>query len=161
MIKKVIDFSIVIYNSADELLEADKKLLIEAQSITSQAYAPYSQFKVGAAARLDNGKIVTATNQENASYPVGICAERVLLSVVASQYNNAIIETIAVSYNNLKGESMRPISPCGICRQSLTEYEDRTGNAIRLLLSGLKGEVFVIEKAHYLLPLGFNSGHMK
>ena len=131
------------------------------KQLQKKAYAPYSHFNVGAAALLTDGKIVTGTNQENASYPVGICAERVLLSAVASQYNNAAIETIAISYNNLNGASKHPISPCGICRQSLAEYEERTRQPIRLILSGLEGEVYVIEKAQYLLPLSFNADDMQ
>lgn len=160
MLKKELPLSIEIYTSQEELNEADRHLLEQAKIVTKHAYAPYSQFNVGAAAQLTDGKIVTATNQENASYPVGICAERVLLSVVASQFNTAGIKTIAISYDNLKGTSEKPISPCGICRQTLAEYEERTHQPIRLILSGLTGPVYIIAKAHDLLPLSFNSGDM-
>ena len=156
MIKKEIPFTVEIYASASELIDSDAGLLTRAKEITKQAYAPYSNFKVGAAAILADGTIVTGTNQENASYPVGICAERVLLSAVASQFTNAGIITMAISYDNLNGESNRPISPCGICRQSLAEYEDRTHQPIRIILSGLNGEVYIIEKASQLLPLTFS-----
>lgn len=156
MIKKEIPFTVEIYASASELIGSDADLLARAKDITTQAYAPYSNFKVGAAAILADGTIVTGTNQENASYPVGICAERVLLSAVASQFANAGILTMAISYDNLNGESNLPISPCGICRQSLAEYEDRTHQPIRIILSGLNGEVYIIEKASQLLPLTFN-----
>ena len=160
MIKKDIPFAVEIYSSSEELNDSDSKLLERARAITKNAYAPYSNFRVGAAALLTNGTIVTATNQENASYPVGICAERVLLSAIASQFNEAAIITMAISYDNLKGESKSPISPCGICRQSLTEYEDRTHQSIRIILSGLTGEVYVIEKASHLLPLSFTAVDM-
>lgn len=160
MIKKDITLAVEIYASADELNESDSNLLALAKDATKQAYAPYSHFNVGAAAKLVDGKIVTGTNQENASYPVGICAERVLLSVVASQYNNAGIDTIAISYDNINGESKHPISPCGLCRQTLVEYEERTNQPIRLILGGLKGEVYIIEKAHHLLPLSFTATDM-
>ncbi len=160
MIKKDITLAVEMYASADELNESDGNLLALAKDVTRQAYAPYSHFNVGAAAKLIDGKIVTGTNQENASYPVGICAERVLLSVVASQYNNAGIDTIAISYDNLNGQSKHPISPCGICRQTLVEYEQRTNQPIRLILGGLKGEVYIIEQAHHLLPLSFMAGDM-
>jgi len=160
MIKKDITLAVEIYASADELNESDSNLLALAKDATKQAYAPYSNFKVGATAKLVDGKIVTGTNQENASYPVGICAERVLLSVVASQYNNAGIDTIAISYDNINGESKHPISPCGLCRQTLVEYEERTNQPIRLILGGLKGEVYIIEKAHHLLPLSFTATDM-
>ncbi|MBC7694641.1 MAG: cytidine deaminase [Burkholderiales bacterium] len=161
MIKKEIPFSIEIYSSVKELSSLDSLLLQQARAITKMAYAPYSKFNVGAAARLVDGNIVTGTNQENASYPIGICAERVLLSAVSSQFANAGIGTMAISYNNLNGESSRPISPCGMCRQSLVEYEERTNQNIRIILSGMEGEVFIIEKAHHLLPLSFMSDDLK
>ena len=137
--------------------DADAFLLSEARSVTQFAYAPYSNFQVGAYAKLVNGESVSGTNQENASYPVGICAERVLLSSVASQYQNVAIDTIAISYNNTNGESDHPISPCGICRQSLSEYEDRVKQPIRIILSGMQGEVYILSTAKHLLPLSFSS----
>jgi cytidine deaminase len=161
MIIKEIPFTVDIYASIEELTSADAVLLTSARAVTTTAYAPYSNFKVGAAAILLNGNIVTGTNQENASYPVGICAERVLLSAVASQFEGTGIKTMAISYDNLKGESNHPISPCGICRQSLSEYEQRTNQPIRIILSGLTGEVYIIEKAQQLLPLTFSLWDMK
>jgi len=152
---KEIQFKIAVYHSFDELNAADASLLAAARETAQFAYAPYSKFFVGAAAMLANGKTVTGTNQENASYPVGICAERVLLSSVASQYPGESVRTMAISYNNGNGESVKPISPCGICRQTLVEYEHRTKTPIRIILSGMSGEVFVIESARQLLPLSF------
>ena len=160
MHKKEIVLSVEIYTSIEELNTEDKILLETAKAVTESAYAPYSKFKVGAAARLIDGKIVTGTNQENASYPVGICAERVLLSAIASQYHAAAVDTIAISYNNLQGVSNNPISPCGICRQSLAEYEERTKHSIRIILSGLHGEIYIINKAGYLSPLSFSAADM-
>ncbi len=161
MIKKEIPFSVNIYAASKDLNAGDLTLLERARAVTNTAYAPYSNFKVGAAAQLVDGTIVTGTNQENASYPVGICAERVLLSAVASQFGNKGIVTMAISYHNLNGDSNRPISPCGICRQSLAEYEERTNQAIKIILSGLEGDVYIIEKAKLLLPLSFMAGDMK
>ena len=161
MTKLELPFSVEVYSSSKELNSIDSILLEQARSVTKAAYAPYSNFNVGAAAQLTDGTVVTATNQENASYPVGICAERVLLSAIASQYANAGIVTMAISYHNLKGESKRPISPCGVCRQSLAEYEERTHQSIKIILSGMEGEVYIIEKAGQLLPLSFNAGDMK
>jgi cytidine deaminase len=157
MQEKEIRFSLQVYNSIEELDPDDAALLNAAREVTKDAYAPYSRFLVGAMARLSNGKTVAGTNQENASYPVGICAERVLLSSAASQYPGVPVETIAISYNNTGGESGHPIAPCGICRQSLCEYEDRTKRLIRLILSGLKGEVYILETARHLMPLSFSS----
>lgn len=155
------NFTTTIYESGDELNQADLFLLTEARSVTQFAYAPYSNFHVGAAARLINGEVVTGTNQENAAYPAGICAERVLLSVASSQYPGIGIETVAIAYNNLKGKSDRPVSPCGICRQSFTEFQQRTKNPIRIILSGMEGKVQVIENAADLLPLVFGAEDLK
>ncbi len=157
MIKEDHHFSYEVYDSADELNEQDAWLVNEAREVTATAYAPYSNFNVGAVAKLANGEIVAGTNQENASYPVGICAERVLLGSAASLYPNIAIDTIAISYNNASGASSHPISPCGMCRQALVEYEERVKQPIRLILSGLDGKVFIIEKANALLPLSFGS----
>jgi cytidine deaminase len=140
--------------------EADQQLVREAKKNTEFAYAPYSGFKVAAVARLKNGAIVSGTNQENASYPVGICAERTLLSAVSSLYPNAKIDTIAITYHNTNGDSSQPVAPCGICRQTLLEYELRTNNPIRLLLAGNEGKIIIVEKASSLLPLGFSSDDM-
>lgn len=161
MRKKELRFFVEVYSSVEELSTDDAALLAAARAVTGQAYAPYSRFLVGAAASLQNGKIITATNQENASYPVGICAERVLLSAVASQEQGVAIHTIAVSYNNLQGESNHPVSPCGICRQSLAEYEERFGQPIRIILSGMTGEVHIVDTVQHLLPLSFGSTDMK
>lgn len=157
-------FEFEVYESSDELQPADAALLGKARSDTADAYAPYSKFRVAAVARLSDGTEVAATNQENASYPVGICAERVLLSTISSIHKGLNIDTIAISYHNLNDDSNtgttvksdRPISPCGMCRQALKEHEERTGQAIRLILGGMEGKVYVIEKASSLLPLGFS-----
>ena len=154
-------FSFEVYLSSDDLSEQDSWLINEAREVTANAYAPYSNFNVGAVAKLANGEIVAGTNQENASYPVGLCAERVLLSSVATLYPRIAIDTIAISYNNNNGDSNHPISPCGICRQSLVEYEERTKQPIRLLLSGMEGKVYVIQQSGYLLPLSFGSEDLK
>ena len=161
MNKEEYQFAFEVYDSAEELLQQDAWLVNEARGVTEAAYAPYSNFNVGAVAKMANGEIVAGTNQENASYPVGLCAERVLLSSAATLYPNIPIETIAISYNNNNGESNHPISPCGICRQTLTEYEERTKHPIRLILSGMEGKVYIIQKSSHLLPLSFGSVDLK
>ena len=153
-------FSFEVYETEAQLNERDAALLKIARETTKMAYAPYSQFNVGAVARMANGEIIRGTNQENASFPVGICAERVLLSNVAMQYPGVAIESIAISYDNTIGQSHHPISPCGICRQSLLEYELRVKQPIRLILGGLSGKVYVIPQASSLLPLSFTSADM-
>ncbi len=150
------------YESAQQLPAADAGLLNAAKTATGDAYAPYSHFRVGAAARLVNGEIITGSNQENASFPAGICAERTLLSVAAARFPGIAIDTLAISYDNEHGTSDRPISPCGICRQSMQEFRrQRTHRPIRLILGGQKGPVFVLPQAGQLLPLAFTSDELQ
>ncbi len=153
-------FSFEVYNDAGELAPGDAALLQQARAVTRHAYAPYSQFRVGAAAKLTNGQIVTGANQENASFPAGLCAERVLLATAASLYPGMAIDTLAVSYDNEQGPSNRPISPCGICRQSLQEFEQSTGRPVRLIMGGQEGKVYIIPQASLLLPLAFTADEL-
>ena len=160
MKKEEYNFKFEVYDSIDELADGDQFLLKEARKATEHAHAPYSHFRVGAVARLNNGKIITGSNQENASFPIGLCAERVLLASSASLFPEVPIETIAVSYHNENGNSNHPISPCGICRQTLLEYELKFDQPIRIILGGLNGKVNIIERAALLLPLSFTAGEL-
>lgn len=157
------NFSYEEFTDIKDLAKDDAALLDEARRITQKAYAPYSNFLVGAAGMCNNGEMVFGTNQENASYPVGICAERVLLASASMLHTEEPIKAIAISYNNLSGNggSDKPVSPCGMCRQSLAEYEERTKQPIRLILSGMEGKVIVIESAAQLLPFSFGGSDMK
>ncbi len=161
MKKQEYQFDYEVYDSVSELNEKDADLLNQAKAITAIAYAPYSNFLVGAVARLVNGETVKGTNQENASYPVGICAERALLSVAANLFPEIAIETMAISYKNLNGQSDRPVSPCGMCRQALAEFEERTKHGIRLILSGMEGQIIVVKKSSQLLPFSFGGDDLK
>lgn len=157
MKEKKFQFSYTLVEDSLALNEEDVALLQLARKTTKKAYAPYSRFNVACAAKLANGKTVVGSNQENASYPVGICAERALLATVGTQYADEPIVTLAVSYHSQNGSSNRPISPCGMCRQALSEYEKRTGSPIRLLLSGMEGPVYIINTIKDLLPLAFSN----
>jgi cytidine deaminase len=159
MKEQTFGFQYQVYNNISELAKQDAELLSKARTVTAQAYAPYSNFFVGAVARLSNGDTVTGTNQENASFPVGICAERSLLASAASLFPGKAIDTMAISYDNKNEntESDRPISPCGMCRQALLEYEIRTGQAIRLILGGQEGNIYVVETVKHLLPFAFTN----
>jgi cytidine deaminase len=152
-------FDFEVYNSIEELKKEDAALLQQAREFTPTAYAPYSNFFVAAVAKLNNGKIVKGTNQENASYPVGICAERALLGSASALFPGVGIKTMAITYHNKnkKAKSNNPVSPCGMCRQALLEYEGRWKQPIRLILSGMEGKVYIIAKASSLLPLSFTS----
>lgn len=150
------------FADAEELPEQWQSLLHAARGATQLAYAPYSNFHVAAAAFV-NGKMVTATNQENASFPVGLCAERTLLSVLSTQFSGQPIEAIAVSYHNHSDISSNDtfISPCGLCRQTLLEFEQRNGQPIALILGGQSGEVVVINSVIDLLPFSFSNEQLK
>lgn len=160
MKQQKLEFEYELYNSISELKEEDAWLLEEARSVTDNAYAPYSHFHVGAVAMMANGEIVAGTNQENASYPVGICAERVLLGTIATQHPHVEIKSIAISYSSDSVKSDHPISPCGMCRQALLEYETRLQKPIRLILGGLEGKILIINKASLLLPFAFTSNEL-
>jgi len=160
MNEKKIQLTYEVYDDIKDLPAEDRELLALARNITAQAYAPYSHFRVGAAARTEKG-LVTGTNQENASYPVGICAERTLLAAASSIFPGLAIGTMAVSYQNENGKSDRPVSPCGMCRQALLEYEGRGGRPIRLILSGQSGEIIVLKSVSDLLPFAFTEEKLR
>jgi len=161
MKKRELTISVDVYADSGELETADALLLDLARKTTSDAYAPYSRFRVAAAVRLANGKILAGTNQENASFPAGICAERVALSAASAMYPGIGVADLAVSFFHEGGKNDRPISPCGICRQTLAEYEIRSGQPIRLMLGGSTGEIFVLHSAADLIPFAFTSAEMK
>lgn len=161
MVTKKFEFDFEVYGSIEELSESDAALLLKARESTALAYAPYSNFCVGAAALLTDGNIVIGSNQENASYPVGICAERVLLSTAANLFPKVPIDTLVVTYKSGKGKDTEPISPCGMCRQSLIEYEKIVSRPIRIILSGMSGEIYIIANAGMLLPLGFSGKNLQ
>ena len=154
------EFKYEVFNDTSELKKEDADLLTKARIVTKHAYAPYSNFFVGAVAKLNNGEFISGTNQENASYPVGICAERVLLGNAATLYPGVSIDTMAISYDSKEVKSDHPISPCGMCRQSLLEYETRTQKPIRLILAGQEGKIIIVETVSFLLPFAFTSGEL-
>lgn len=149
------------YESAEQLSAADRQLLELARRATADAYAPYSGFQVGAAARLMNGEMIKGSNQENASFPAGICAERVLTSSVSSMFPGVTIEVMAVSYHQDGRVTDSPVAPCGICRQTLQELESRSGRPIRLILGGMSGRVIILPGTSALLPFAFSGADMK
>lgn len=153
MIKKtqIIEYQTATYK---ELKDADLKELIDQTiAFASQAYAPYSQFKVSACARLQSGKIIKGSNVENASYPVSICAERTVLSHAVSNYPNDKIQEIAIYVDK---DMKSPIPPCGLCRQTLVEVELRQKQAIKILLIAKNGDLMQFNSASDILPFAFD-----
>ncbi len=139
----------------------EKNLLDVAEKATSFAYAPYSQFKVGAALLLDNGEIITGSNQENTSYPNGICAERVAINTAKNKYPDMSVKAIAITATTENFEITSPISPCGMCRQVIAETENRQKNGIKIIMKGEKGPVIVANSIEDLLPLMFHEEKLK
>jgi cytidine deaminase len=150
-----------VFREYTDMPEPEASLVRMAFEATQMAYAPYSGFHVGAVALMSNGEMVSGANQENASFPAGICAERVLLSTVSSIYPGESIDTIAITYALDGVSGNHPVAPCGICRQSLVEYEERIQKPFRLIIGGMTGEVFVFESAGSLLPLHFSGKELK
>lgn len=161
MQKQTVQFSYQVFASLDALSIHDQALFIKAQEALVLAHAPYSKFNVGAAAILENGEIIQGSNQENASYPIGICAERVLLSTASTLQSKVPIITMAITYHNERGGNNIPIAPCGMCRQAIAEYESIVNKPMRLILGGATGEIYIIEKAADLLPFGFSGVHLQ
>ncbi len=146
--------------SYDECTEVEKSLIDAAKEATSNAYAPYSNFHVGAALLLENGEIVTGNNQENAAYPSGLCAERTAVFYANAKYPDQKIEAIAVAafYNGQFTDDL--ISPCGSCRQVLLEVESRYNSPVKILLYK-KGEVYMADSMSSLMPLSFTKDALK
>ena len=154
MKKLTIEIPYEVY-SFGELNEEDRNLVETAREATRKSYAPYSKFHVGAAALLENGIVVTGTNQENVASPSGLCAERTALFYANSQYPDTAVKALAIAACHADGSmNHAPISPCGACRQVMLETENRFGQPMRILLCG-EEEVYEIESVKHLLPLCF------
>jgi cytidine deaminase len=147
------------YSSVDELPAKDQLLIQKAKDLAKSAYAPYSGFRVASVALMSDGTLVNGTNQENASYPIGLCAERVLLAAASSIAPGKSILTLAITYESDEVDSSAPVAPCGICRQSLLEFESRFDHPMRVLLAG-DLQVYEFESASLFLPLGFKPQHL-
>lgn len=149
------------YDSFDELPEDERQLIEMALEAAETAYAPYSRYHVGAALRLSGGRIVIGSNQENVAYPSGLCAERVAFFAAGAQHPGKTIEKVAIIAQSEDFHVHEPVAPCGACRQSMSEYEIRQDQDIRLLLASTTGKVWVIESVKSLLPLVFNETKLK
>lgn len=148
--------SFTIFDSLKELPEEIQDLMNQAVDIRKKAYAPYSKFRVGAALLLDNGKIVLGSNQENAAYPSGLCAERVAIFHAGSVYPEAKIVKMAITAASDTNPTTAPIPPCGSCRQSIAEYEIKQDTPIEIYFMGEIGEVYKSSSLKNLLPLMFD-----
>lgn len=158
---KTIDINIKIrFCHFEELAEEDRQLVEMAIEATNNAYAKYSNFRVGAAVRLENGLLMKGANQENAAFPVTLCAERTAIFAAQANYPEQPITAIAIAAKNENGLLSEPITPCGSCRQVMLEIEDRYKRPLRILLYGQNG-VYIVDTVKDLMPLSFVDASMK
>lgn len=158
---KTIDINIKIrFCRLEELSEEDRQLVEMAVEATNNAYAKYSNFRVGAAVRLENGLLMKGANQENAAFPVTLCAERTAIFAAQANYPEQPITAIAIAAKNENGLLSEPITPCGSCRQVMLEIEDRYKRPLRILLYGQNG-VYIVNTVKDLMPLSFVDASMK
>lgn len=153
--KKELTVSYDFYHSKNELDREEQELISRAYEIANDAYAPYSEFKVGAVALLENGTIIKGSNQENIAYPSGLCAERVALFFAGSNFPNVSIRKLVVVANGKLIDEDMCVSPCGACRQVIAESEKRQKTAIELLLVSQNGKVWRFSRASELLIFPF------
>ena len=146
--------------SKDELSQEETSLMSQAFEARSKAYAPYSKFTVGAAILLDNGIVVQGSNQENAAYPSGLCAERVAIYYAGATYPNAKIVKMFITASPQDRDLEEPIPPCGSCRQSIAEYEFKQDSPIAIFFMGAKGDIYKSDSLKNLLPLVFDKNHL-
>ncbi|MGB5498285.1 MAG: cytidine deaminase [Maribacter sp.] len=160
MKKQTISFELSVFESLEELNEQDLNLMLMAIDARKDAYAPYSNFMVGAAVLLENDKVVIGSNQENASYPSGLCAERVAVFQAGAKYPGVTIKSIAITAMSNTHLVKKPAAPCGNCRQAISEYEYKQKSPIELLLMGEQGEIIKCRSLADILPLGFNNSYL-
>ena len=156
-----INIQIEEYKDASLLNESERALLKYAQDAIKGSYAPYSEFHVGAAILLENGEIIMGSNQENAAYPSGLCAERVAIFHAKSKYPDLKVKAIAITASSDNFITKSPITPCGACRQVIAETESRQHEKVRIVMKGQEGIIQVVNGIENLLPLMFKEDQLK
>lgn len=153
MTEKIVTTKIAVC-SYIELTEEQKKLIDMAREATKNSYAPYSNYHVGAALMLDNGVCITGANQENASFPAGICGERAAIFTAGAQYPGEPVKILAITAEYRRKLVPEPIAPCGVCRQAILEFEKNAPHPIQIVL-GASDSFYVVNSIADLLPLCF------
>jgi cytidine deaminase len=156
-----ISSSFILYQNSGELSEIENELLQKAIEARANAYAPYSEFNVGASVLMYDGSVFTGNNQENAAYPSGICAERVAIWTAMSQLPKGIIKKIVITASSNKTKVNRPVAPCGSCRQAIAEYEIKQDKDIEIFFTGETGEIVKAHSIKDLLPWLFDNTMLK
>lgn len=150
-----------VHKDADQLPDDYRSLVKESIKAAERAYAPYSNFQVGAAVLLESGEVITGNNQENAAYPSGLCAERVAVFAASSLHPGKTIRAVAVFARGKDSSYEEPVTPCGACRQALLEYENKQKSQIPMFMTGINGKIIEAESVVSLLPLAFGSFQLK
>ena len=155
--KKVkIESTFEVYDTIEELATPIQSLIQKAAEARKKAYAPYSEFLVGAALELENGEIISGNNQENASYPSGLCAERTAVYYAGAEFPNQKILRMAIVAGSTINPTTKPIPPCGACRQALSEYEVKQNTPMELYFMGTSGQIAVSKSVENTLPWVFD-----
>ncbi len=149
------------YDDSSEMKSEEVSLINQAKEAIKTSYSPYSKFAVGAAVKLANGQVVLGSNQENAAYPSGLCAERVALFAAAAQFPGVAIDSIAITVESPEHDTVGPIAPCGACRQVMIEYEHLHNSPMKVIMCGEQGSIVSVDKASSLLPFDFHADQLK
>ncbi len=160
MKKQKIEIPLEVFETVLELPKDIQELMNKAQQARENAYAPYSHFRVGAAVKLASGKIVVGNNQENAAFPSGLCAERVAIFSVGANFPDETITALAITVRAENRTVAEAIAPCGACRQSLAEYEQKQKSPIAVYFMGETGNIIKVGSINDLLPLGFHAKYL-
>lgn len=156
--KKELTLNFEHFTSAAELSDTEKTLFAEAKKAREKAYAPYSDFFVGCSVLLENGAIISGSNQENAAFPSGLCAERTAIFYIGANFPEQKIKKIfIVGGPRIFSEKTPAIPPCGACRQSLMEYETKQHENIEVYFGNLKEEIYKVHAVKDLLPFYFDA----
>lgn len=143
-----------------DLTEMEKTLFDKAMSSRNTAYAPYSDFTVGCAILLENGEIITGSNQENAAYPSGLCAERTTIFYTGANFPDIKIKKLFVIGAPRNATTSVPIPPCGACRQAILEYEAKQKEEIEIYFASLGGAIYKTKSIRELLPFSFDASYL-
>ena len=156
MERRCLEINYTEYASKAEMPAADVELPATAEAMTRNAYAPYSEFHVGAAIRMASGEVYGGANQENAAFPSGLCAERTVLYYASAQHPDGVVEAIAIAAEHRGSFTKDIVTPCGACRQALAQYEVKSSRPIRVILGG-QDRIVVFDSVADLLPFVFDS----
>ncbi|MCH8534391.1 MAG: cytidine deaminase [Flavobacteriaceae bacterium] len=150
-----------VYEELSDLPEYVQHLMLQAKEAREKAYAPYSNFLVGAAILLANDEVVTGSNQENSSYPSGLCAERTAIYAAGANYPNIAIKTVVITAGPRNSINTIPVPPCGACRQAMAEYEQKQSEPIEVYFMAQEGKICKVNSLLELLPLAFDKDFLK